>query len=72
MNNVYFDPKLLDLSVLKAKAEKKLHGVNPEETVIHYHNFGEQCGDVKHDLYMLEELDPNSTDVVKLPKFNLV
>lgn len=46
MHNSYFDPKTIELRAYREQAEKRLRDNNlfpSEDTIIHYHAFGEQC-----------------------------
>ena len=46
MHDSYFDPKTIELRAYRVQAEKRLRGDmhnEPEDTVIHYHAFGEPC-----------------------------
>jgi hypothetical protein len=77
MHNSYFDPKTTDLRAYREQAEKRLRTTNlfpSEDTIIHYHAFGEKCtrmvsmkgSYLQHEEYLQHEVYSNDPKAVTM------
>lgn len=57
----YYDPKQIDLSVLRAEATKQSNDQrfgSPTPVVIHWHDAGDECAGKQHEQYVEGEEVP--------------